>query len=130
MVGLDLNYQFTKDFMVGGTIMHMSEMPLTTKTTLGDESIRNTLWGLNTSYKGESQWLTNMLDKLPLLNLTKPSQISFNAEFAQLIAGHYENEYTGRYSYLDDFESTQSGMDLLNAYSWTLASTPMISVMV
>ena len=124
MVGLDLNYQFTKDFMVGGTIMHMSEMPLTTKTTLGDESIRNTLWGLNTSYKGESQWLTNMLDKLPLLNLTKPSQISFNAEFAQLIAGHYENEYTGRYSYLDDFESTQSGMDLLNAYSWTLASTP------
>ncbi len=124
MVGLDLNYQLSKDFMIGGTIMHMSEMPLTTKTTLGDESVKNTIWGLNTSYKGESQWLTNMLDKLPLLNLTKPSQISFNAEFAQLIAGHYENEYTGRYSYLDDFESTQSGMDLLNAYSWTLASTP------
>ena len=52
MMGLDLNYQLTKDINFGATVMHMSEMPLTTKTTLGDESIRNTLWGLNTSYKG------------------------------------------------------------------------------
>ena len=79
MIGLDLNYQFNKDFMVGATVMHMSEMPLTVKTTLGDESIKNTLWGLNTSYKAESQWLTNVFDKLPLLTLTKPSQISFNS---------------------------------------------------
>lgn len=124
MVGLDLNYQFNKDFSLGGTIMHMSEMPLTTKTSMGDESIKNTLWGLNTSYKTQSQWLTNMVDKLPLLNLTQPSQISFNAEFAHLIAGHYENEYTGGYSYLDDFESSQSGFSLQNPYSWSLASTP------
>lgn len=68
--------------------------------------------------------MTNVFDKLPLLTLTKPSQISFNAEFAHLIAGHYENQYTGGYSYLDDFESTQSGMDLLNPYAWNLASTP------
>ena len=124
MVGLDLNYQFNPNFMLGATIMHMSEMPLTVKTTIGDESIKNTLWGVNTSYKTESQWLTNVFDKLPLLTLTKPSQVSFNAEFAHLIAGHYENDNTGKYSYLDDFESTQSGMDLLNPYAWNLASTP------
>lgn len=124
MMGLDLNYAFSKDFNMGATIMHMSEMPLTTKTTFGDESIKNTLWGLNASYKGESQWLTNMLDKVPLLTLTRPSQISFNAEFAHLIAGHYENSITGGYSYLDDFESTQSGYDLLQPYPWNLASTP------
>lgn len=117
MVGLDLNYQFSKDFTLGATMMHMSEMPMTVKTTMGEESIKNTLWGLNASYKSESQWLTNVFDKLPLLTLTKPSQVSFNAEFANLVAGHYENEYTGGYSYLDDFESTQSGMDLLNPYA-------------
>lgn len=124
MMGLDLNYQFNPDFSLGATIMHMSEMPLTTKTTFGDESIKNTLWGMNFAYKTESQWLTNTFDKLPLLNLTKPSQIAFTGEFAHLIAGHYENKYTGGYSYLDDFESTQSGFDLLNPYSWKLASTP------
>lgn len=124
VMGVDLNYQFTPDFNLGATVMHMSEMPLTTKTVMGDESVKNTLWGLNASYKGESQWLTNMLDKLPLLTLTKPSQIAFNAEFAHLIAGHYENKYTGEFSYLDDFESTQSSFDLLNPYAWQLASTP------
>lgn len=124
MMGLDLNYQFNPDFSLGATIMHMSEMPLTTKTVFGDESIKNTLWGLNFAYKTESQWLTNTFDKLPLLNLTKPSQIAFTGEFAHLIAGHYENKYTGGFSYLDDFESTQSGFDLLNPYSWKLASTP------
>ncbi len=124
MMGLDVNYDFTKNFSLGATIMHMSEMPLTTKTNMGDESVKNTLWGLNTSYKGESQWLTNMLDKIPLLDLTRPSQISFNAEFAHLIAGHYENKNTGGYSYLDDFESTQSGFNLQNPYSWQISSTP------
>ncbi|MDR0430787.1 MAG: cell surface protein SprA [Tannerellaceae bacterium] len=124
MMGVDLNYQFNPDFNIGATVMHLSEMPLTTKTTFGEESVKNTLWGVNTSYKGESQWLTNLLDKLPLLTLTRPSQISFNAEFAHLIAGHYENKYTGGYSYIDDFESTQSGFDLLNPHPWTLASTP------
>lgn len=124
MMGLDLNYQFNPNFMMGATIMHLSEMPLTTKTTMGDEAIKNTLWGANLSYKGESQWLTNMFDKLPLLTLTKPSQISFNAEFAHLIAGHYENSNTGGYSYLDDFESTQSDIDLSDPYPWQLSSVP------
>lgn len=124
MMGLDLNYNFNPNFTIGGTIMHMSEMPLTTKTMMGDESIKNTLWGLNIAYKGQSQWLTNMLDKLPLLNLTQPSQIAFSAEFAHLIAGHYENKNTGGYSYLDDFESTQSNIDLHDPYPWQLSSVP------
>jgi len=123
-MGLGLNYQVNKDFTIGGTIMHLSEMPLTMKTAFGEESIKNTLWGLNTSYKAESQWLTSMANKLPLLTLAKPSRISFNTEFAHLIAGHYEDSRTGGYSYLDDFESTQSGYNLLNPYPWTLSSVP------
>ena len=65
-----------------------------------------------------------MFDKLPLLTLTQPSQIAFNAEFAHLIAGHYESKENGGYSYIDDFEATQSGYDLLSPYPWKLASTP------
>ena len=124
MMGLDLNYQFSKDFTLGGTFMRLSEMPMTTKTVMGDESVQNMLWGLNASYKTESQWLTNMLDQIPLLTLTQPSQISMTAEFANLVAGHYENKQTGGYSYLDDFESTQSGFDLINPYPWQLSSVP------
>ena len=124
MMGVDLNYEVNKNFNIGTTIIHLSEMPLTNKTSFGDESVRNTLWGLNTSYNTESQLLTNLADKLPLLTLTKPSRISFNAEFAHLIAGHYENGEVGKYSYIDDFESTQNGFDLANPFAWQLASTP------
>jgi cell surface protein SprA len=124
MFGADLNYAFSKNFNLGATIMHLSEMPLTTKTAFGDESVKNTLWGANVDYKGQSQWLTNMFDKLPLLSLTQPSSYSINAEFAHLIAGHYENKHTGKYAYLDDFESTQSELDLMNPYFWNFASTP------
>ena len=124
LFGLDLNYQFNPRLNVGATIMHLSEMPLTTKVGFGDESVRNTLWGVNLSYKTESQWLTNMLDKVPLLDLTQPSQISFNAEFAHLIAGHYKDKENGDYSYVDDFESVQSGFDLMNPYPWQLSSVP------
>ena len=46
MIGLDLNYQFNKDFMVGATVMHMSEMPLTVKTTLGDGVYKEYFMGL------------------------------------------------------------------------------------
>lgn len=124
LLGLNLSYDISKDFTIGGTIMHMYEKPLTTKTLVGDESVKNTLWGLNTSFKTESMWLTNLVDKLPFYNATQPSHISFSAEFAQMIAGHYQNDDAGGYSYLDDFESSESRIDIKSPYAWSLASIP------
>ncbi|SHE59289.1 T9SS outer membrane translocon Sov/SprA [Dysgonomonas macrotermitis] len=124
LLGLNLSYDFTKNFNVGATILHMYEKPLTYKTSVGEEALKNTVWGLNTSYRTQSQWLTNLIDKLPFVNATAPSEISLNAEFAQMIPGHYENQYTGGYSYLDDFESAKTRISLINAYGWKLAATP------
>lgn len=126
LLGLNLSYDISKDFTLGGTIMHMYEKPLTMKTNLGEESLKNTLWGLNMSYRTSSQWLTNVIDKVPWINATAPSNIAFNAEFAQLIAGHYENKYAGGYSYLDDFEAAKSRITILNSYGWRLSSTPTL----
>nr|WP_255489668.1 cell surface protein SprA [Dysgonomonas sp. 25] len=124
LLGMNLSYEFSKKLTMGGTIMHMYEKPLTNKTTIGSESVKNTLWGLNMSYNSQSQWLTNMIDKLPFVEATQPSQISFTGEFAQLIAGHYKNGNMGGYSYIDDFESSESRIDLKNPYGWALSSTP------
>lgn len=124
LLGLNLSYDINKNFNVGGTIMHMYEKPLTTKTVIGDESVKNTLWGLNTSFKTESMWLTNLVDKIPFVNATQPSHISFTGEFAQLIAGHYQSKEAGGYSYLDDFESSESRIDIKSPYAWNLASIP------
>lgn len=124
LLGLNLSYEFSKDFNIGGTIMHMYEKPLTMKTEIGNESVKNTLWGLNTSYRTQSQFLTDLIDKLPFVNATAPSQIALNAEFAHMIPGHYTSKYTGGYSYLDDFESSRSRTPVSDPYGWFLSSTP------
>lgn len=126
LLGLNLSYDFSKDFTVGGTIMHMYERPLTMKVGIGEEALRNTIWGVNTSYRTQSQWLTNLVDKLPFVTATAPSQITFKGEFAHMIGGHYENQYLHGYSFLDDFESAKSSVSLSNPYAWKLASTPSL----
>ncbi|MDR0412671.1 MAG: cell surface protein SprA, partial [Dysgonamonadaceae bacterium] len=124
MMGLNLNYAFSPKFNLGATVMNLSEMPLVMKTNPGQESINNTLFGFNTNYTAQSQWLTNMVDKLPLVELTAPSQITFSAEYARLIPGHYRNEWGGDHSYVDDFESAKMTIDLRSQYAWNLSSTP------
>lgn len=124
LLGTHLEYAFNKDFLIGGTIMHLSEMPIVTKTTMGAEPIANTIWGLNTAYKKDFQWLTTALDKLPLLDLSAPSSIQFTGEFAQMIPGHKKIKDNPGYAYLDDFETTETSIDLKYPYYWVLASTP------
>ncbi len=122
MLGLDLNYKFDENFSVGGTLMRLTETPLTTKVDMGNESVANTLLGLNTSYKTESQWLTNMVDKLPFLSLTKPSSLTVNAEYAHLFAG--SSKQLGNTSYVDDFEASKKTYNLKDVTQWFLSSTP------
>ena len=130
LTGTHLEYKFNKDFSLGGTIMHLSEMPLTTKVNTGSEPIANTIWGMNTTWKTESQWLTNMIGKLPFVNATKPSTLSINAEYAQLIPGHSSvvnsAGNSGGLAYIDDFESTRTSIDIHYPINWYLASTPAL----
>ncbi|MCR4770494.1 MAG: cell surface protein SprA [Bacteroidaceae bacterium] len=123
MLGVNWTYDFSKNFQLGGTYMHLSEQAQTTKVKMGDEPLNNTIWGLHLNWKQQSQWLTNLIDKLPLINVSQPSSINFNAEFAQLIAGKTSG-VQGNASYLDDFEETKSGIDESRPSSWGLSSTP------
>ena len=123
MFGLNWEYDFTKDFQMSGTIQHLSEQSLTTKVQMGAEPLNNTIWGVNLNWKKESQWLTNMLNKVPFLHVTQPSNIQLSGEFAQLIAGQASGTQDNA-SYIDDFESTKSGIDVSTPTSWMLSSVP------
>ena len=123
MLGMNWEYDFSKNFQISGTLQHLSEQALTTKVSMGSEPLNNTLWGFNLNWKKESQWLTNMLDKIPFLNVKEPSQISFKGEFAQLIAGQASGVEDNA-SYLDDFENTTNGIDVSSPTSWFISSVP------
>ncbi len=123
MFGVNWEYDFSKNFQLSGTLQHLSEQPLTNKVTMGSEPLNNTLWGVNLNWKKESQWLTNVLDKLPGLHCTVPSQISFTGEFAHLIAGQSSGTQDNA-SYLDDFENTKNSIDVSSPSSWMISSVP------
>ena len=126
LFGAHLEYEFNKDLVLGGTIMHLRERPLTTKVNTGSEPLANTIWGVNGSWKTEMQWLTNAIDKIPWITATAPSTFQINAEFAHLIPGHTNDVGSVGTAYIDDFESTTTNIDVHYPSYWFLASTPTV----
>lgn len=124
LLGLDLQYQVNKNLNIGGTLLHFSEKALIEKVNIGDEVVNNSMMGLNLSYNGEFMWLTNLLNKIPTVNATQPSRLNLVAEYARVMPHAQKSGSNKGSSYIDDFESTQTGIDLRSPYSWFLASTP------
>jgi cell surface protein SprA len=122
LLGTHLDYKFSENFNVGATVMHLKEIPLTKKVNMGDEPISNTIWGLNTAYRTQSQLLTTIIDKLPFLETKQPSSISFEGEFAQLIPGQVKD--INGVAYIDDFEAAQTKIEMKSPFNWYLASAP------
>lgn len=119
-----LDYQINKDFTIGGTIMNLTERPLTPKVNIGDEPMSNTVWGLDGNYRTESRFITRMVDKLPFLSTKETSTLNINGEFAHLIPGNSKAISKEGIAYIDDFEGSQTTIDIRNQGAWTLASVP------
>ena len=124
LLGLDLDYAFNKNFHIGGTVMHYGEKAIGDKVAIGSELVNNTIWGVNMSFNSQFMWLTNLLNKIPTVNAVAPSSVSFLGEFAQLVPHQAKTGSNSGSSYIDDFESTQQGIDLRSPYAWFLSSTP------
>lgn len=124
LMGTHLDYQFNKDFQIGATIMNLSERPITQKVNFGDEPISNTIWGLDGNYRTDSRFITKLIDKLPFISTKDISTVTISGEFAHFIPGHPKVIGKGGVSYIDDFEGSQSSLDIRNAGNWYLASTP------
>jgi len=124
LMGLRFDYMINKNFNVGGTVLNLTEKPLTQKVNFGDEPISNTIWGVDGAYTTEARWLTKLVDLIPLIETKAVSNVSINAEFANLLPGHSRAIGKTGTSYIDDFESSKSTIDLKNVGSWFIASTP------
>ncbi len=125
--GLRLDYLASKNFTVGGTIARLAERPFFTKMSYGEDPIKNTMYGLDFSYRKNLPGLTKMLDKLPFYSTNAMSTITAYGEGAYLKPGHPKQIGDGNEGliYIDDFEGTRNSVDLRFPYvAWTLASTP------
>lgn len=124
LIGTHVDYRVSDDFMLGGTILNLTERPYTKKVNTGEEPISNTIWGLDGTYRTKSTFLTKVIDKIPFLDTKEESSITATAEFAHLIPGHQRAVGEEGTAYIDDFEASSTGIDIKNAGSWFLASIP------
>lgn len=124
LIGTHLNYAVSDKLNIGGTFLHLTEKPYTTKVIYGEDPISNSIFGLDLSYKTPSQFLTSMVDKIPFIETSAPSSVNFFGEFAYLAPGHSKAVSKSGIVYIDDFESSEIPLDLRTYNAWTLASVP------
>lgn len=127
--GVNIEHKFSEKFIIGGTFLKMTERPFTQKSNYGQESVNNSIFGFNANYSTEVPFFTRMVNKLPNLDTDVASNFSFRGEIAYLKpdtpkADKFEGEAT---IYIDDFEGSQSNLDLRSPLSWTLSSTPVLA---
>ncbi len=125
--GLNVEHKFNDKFLMGATVLNMSERPFTTKSNYGQESVNNTIFGFNTNYSTEIPFLTRLVNKLPNIDTDVPSNLSFRGEIAYLKPGASKaDQFNGEATtYIDDFEGSQTTIDMRSPQAWTLSSVPL-----
>lgn len=126
LLGTRMDYLFSDKFNLGATILHLNERPNVTRVATGNETLRNSLWGLDANYSSESRWLTKLADALPFTDTKETSMVTFSGEFAHLIPGTSNRVAGDQASYIDDFEAAITPFNLGAApnLNWKLGSTP------
>jgi len=124
LMGTHMNYMINPDFNLGATWMRMTERPITQKVNIGDEPFKNNIIGMNLSYRKDIPLLTKLINFIPTISTRQMSSLTLNAEVAHLIPGTPRAISKEGISYVDDFEGSQSTIDLKNFSSWNLASIP------
>lgn len=124
--GFNVEHQFNENFVMGATLLNLSERPITQKANYNTEPINNTIFGFNGNYSTEVPFLTRLANKLPNIDTDVPSNLSLRGEVAYLKPGapkgtDFNNEAT---AYVDDFEGSQGEISLLSPLSWFLSSRP------
>jgi cell surface protein SprA len=124
LIGSRFDYRISEDINIGGTILNLTERPLTRKINIGDEPISNTIVGLDGAYTSEAPILTKLADMLPFFSTKEKSTFTIAGEVARLFPGNSKAITKDGIAYIDDFEGSQTVLDVRAANAWSLASTP------
>lgn len=130
LYGSRFDYKASPNLNLGATVMHLTEQPISQNEAIGQESISNTILGFDFNYASNSRFLTRLVDKIPFIQTKAPSSIALSGEFAKLLPGspsvlNYAGSKNGT-SYLDDFENSQSIIDVKSANTWQISATPQM----
>ncbi|WP_374505490.1 cell surface protein SprA [Flavobacterium sp.] len=126
-MGVNVEHKISDKFLIGATFLKMTERPFTQKSSFGQESVNNTIFGFNTAFSSEVPFLTRLANKLPNVDTDVASNLSVKGEIAFLKPGTPKaDQFQGESTiYVDDFEGSQSTIDMRSPLAWSLSSTPV-----
>ncbi len=125
--GVDIEHQFSENFAIGASLLNLREKPITQKAIFGSEPLNNTIFGFNTTFTSQVPKLTKWVNHLPNIDTDAVSNFSIRGDFAYLLPNTPKQiDLNGKAtSYIDDFEGSQTPIDIKGVAQWYLASTPL-----
>ncbi|MBU0509716.1 cell surface protein SprA [bacterium] len=130
LLGTRAEYSLWDESYIGGMWLYLNQKTLDRRVRIGNEPIRNTMWDVNTHLKFKPNFLSRLVDALPLVTTNAGSEIVIDAEVARVIPNpnSLESPNTGDrngLAYVDDFEGSRRATPLgMQRRMWSLSSPP------
>jgi cell surface protein SprA len=107
-MGVNVEHKISDNFVVGGTFLRWRNDHLQ-KSSFGQESVNNTIFGFNSNFSTEVPFFTRLVNKLPNIDTDVPSNLSVRGEVAFETRYSKADQFEGESTiYVDDFEGSQS----------------------
>ena len=117
----EMKLPFGQNSFVGASILYQNAASQAQIPKIQQEPYSKVLLDANTKIDFEPQWMTELMDKIPLLTTEDKSTASLEVE----VANSRTNPNTDGQAYIDDFESSNRPFDLgLDQGAWWEAAPP------
>lgn len=121
LLGFRADYEWSRDLNFGTTILYKSDKAQERKPKVGQETARMVVFDADISWKLHPNFLTSVVDALPLIETEAPSNLALSAEVAQ----SHPNPNVDNIAYVDDFETSSDLLSLgLFRVDWSQTTTP------
>jgi hypothetical protein len=108
---------------VGGAFMYESRGAQDLRPRLGEEPSRSLIGDLNTKWSFKPDWITRMVDALPGVRTTAPSEFNIETE----VGASFPNPNTRNEVFIDDMEGVRDAVSLtMTADRWHWSSVPSV----
>ncbi len=122
LFGLASRYQLFENSFASFAAMYRSETASDPRPRVGREPTKAFVWDGNFSFKFKPDFMTTLVDVLPLVEADGLSSLDISGEVAQSIP----NPNTKNQAFIDDFEGTRNYTDLSSRRGvWTACSLPL-----
>jgi len=106
---------------IGASVLFQNTRILDDIPRLGQEPYNKWLFDINSRIELEPEWMTSLVNRIPLVHTDNPSSVVFDFE----VASSYMNPNTHNEAFVDDFEESKIPYTLpTNHEEWSKASPP------